>query len=217
MLRPLRLVDQFNELERVQVEDWAELRLQLKLADESRGERAAALLAPANAGRFGPVIRFTVDRLGPAVGPAAARRLLGRLDHERIDGELDVLSVRAAPPEELRKKETLREQWDRQLTGLPPDWSDLYAEVGLDSTDYVERAALLMAPVNPSGGEDAADLRFRCARTFGYGVSAQMAGRCLDRCDEAGLTGELQILRALSDTHPVGTQGPVWLMGGRVV
>ena len=213
----MRLVDQFNELERIQVEDWAELRFQLELDDESQAERAAALLAPANAGRFGPVIRFTVDRLGPAVGPAAARRLLRRLDNERIGGELDVVSVRAAPPEEIRKKETLREQWDRQLVGLPPDWSDVYAEVGLDSTDYVERAALLMAPMNPSGGDDAADLRFRCARQFGYGVSAQMAARCLDRCDDAGLTGELQILHALSDTRPVGTQGPVWLMNGRVV
>jgi hypothetical protein len=213
----LRLVDQFNEIERTQVEDWAELRLQLELADESQGERAAALLAPANAGRFGAVIRFTVDRIGPAVGPAAARRLLRRLDLQRIEGELGLLATRAAPPEELRKKETLREQWDRELAALPADWSDLYAEVSLDSTDYVERAALLMAPVNPSGGDDAADLRFRCARLFGYGVSAPMAGRCLDRCDNAGLTGEVAILRALSDTHPVGTQGPVWLIGGRVV
>jgi hypothetical protein len=213
----LRLVDQFNEIERTQVEDWAEFRLQLKLADESRAERAAALLAPANAGRFGAVIRFAVDRMGPAVGPAAARRLLRRLDLEGIRGELGLLATRAAPPEELRKKETLREQWDRELAALPADWSDLYAEVSLDSTDYVERAALLMAPVNPSGGDDAADLRFRCARLFGYGVSAQMAARCLERCDNAGLTGQVAILRALSDTQPVGTQGPVWLIGGRVV
>ena len=44
-----------------------------------------------------------------------------------------------------------------------------------------------------------------------------MAARCLERCDEEGITGELEILRVLSDTHPVGTQGPVWLVGGRSV
>ena len=44
-----------------------------------------------------------------------------------------------------------------------------------------------------------------------------MAARCLERCDEEKITGELEILRVLSDTHPVGTQGPVWLVGGRSV
>jgi hypothetical protein len=100
---------------------------------------------------------------------------------------------------------------------LPRDWSDLYAEVRLDSTDYLERAALMLAPVNPAryGGPTA--LRFRCARTFGYGVSAEMAARCLERCDEEGITGHVEILRALSDTYPVATQGPVWYIDGRSV
>jgi len=44
-----------------------------------------------------------------------------------------------------------------------------------------------------------------------------MATRCLERCEEGGLTGEVEILRVLSDTNPVGTQGPVWLVDGRVV
>jgi len=60
-------------------------------------------------------------------------------------------------------------------------------------------------------------LRFRCARAFGYGVSPEMAGRCLERCDEEGITGEVEILRALSDSYPVATQGPVWYVGGRAV
>ena len=65
------------------------------------------------------------------------------------------------------------------------------------------------------GGPNA--LRFRCARTFGYGAAPGMAGRCLERCDEEGITGEVEILRALSDTYPVATQGPVWYVGGRAV
>ena len=60
-------------------------------------------------------------------------------------------------------------------------------------------------------------LRFRCAHHFGYGVSPEMAARCLERCDQDGITGEVEILHALSDTYPVGTQGPVWLIGGRSV
>ena len=83
----------------------------------------------------------------------------------------------------------LRDQWERALATLPADWSDLYAEVQLDSTDYVERAALMLAPVNPARYAGATGLRFRCARTFGYGVSPEMAGRCLQRCDDERMTG----------------------------
>jgi hypothetical protein len=44
-----------------------------------------------------------------------------------------------------------------------------------------------------------------------------MATRCLVRCDQAGFTGEVEVLHALSDTNPIGTQGPVWLVRGRAV
>jgi hypothetical protein len=217
MLRLVRLVDQFTALERELVDDWAELRLQLTVADATRSERAAALLAPATPGRLGTRIRFAVDRFGPGIAPDAARRLLKRLDEERIAGELELLRAQKAPPPELRNKETLRGQWGHALGALPPDWSDVYAEVRLDSTDYMERAALLLAPVNPGSFGSRATLRFRCAHHFGYGASPEMTARCLERCDDEGITGEVAILHALSDTHPVGTQGPVWLLGGRTV
>jgi hypothetical protein len=217
MLRLLRLVGQFNELERDLVDEWAELRLQLTLAEESQAERAAALLAPANPGRHGRIIRFVVDRRGPGIGAEALRRLLKRLDDEGIEGTLGLRSVQKAVPEELRRKETLRAQWERRLTEVPADWSDIYAEVRLDSTDYLERGALLLAPVNPARFGGPAALRFRSAHHFGYGVSPEMAARCFARCDEEGITGEVEILYVLSDTHPVATQGPVWLLGGRTV
>ena len=44
-----------------------------------------------------------------------------------------------------------------------------------------------------------------------------MTRRCLARLDEARIPGELRLLRVLSDTKPVGTQGPVWYVGGKVV
>jgi hypothetical protein len=217
MLRLLPLVEQLNELERGLVDEWAELRFRLTVEDESRAERAAALLAPANPGRLGKVIRFAVDRRGPGIAPEALRRLLSRLDDEGIEGTLDLQSIQKTPPEELRTKETLRAQWDLRLAEVPADWSDIYAQVRLDSTDYLERGALLLAPIKPAryGGPTA--LRFRSAQHFGYGVSPGMAARCFERCDEEGITGEVEILYVLSDTNPVATQGPVWLLGGRMV
>jgi hypothetical protein len=40
--------------------------------------------------------------------------------------------------------------------------------------------------------------------------------RCLERLDAAGIPGRVRIVRALSDTQPVATQGPVWYVGGKV-
>jgi hypothetical protein len=217
MLRLLRLVDQFNEIERRAPRDWAEARLVLTVGDDAHCERAAALLGPANPGRLGKRIRLGVSRRGAGIGPEAMRRLLRRLDNEGVSGELELLGVQEATPEALRERESLRTAWERALAALPPDWSDLYAEVRLDSTDYVERAALLLAPVNPARYGAPNALRFRAARRFGYGVSPEMAARCFERCDQDGMTGNVEILRVLSDTHPVGTQGPVWLVGGRSV
>src|SRR6266540_1576143 len=195
----------------------ADALLLLTVADDARSDWAAALLGPANPGRLGKKIHFTIGRRGAAVGPEGARRLLRRLDDEGVDGKLELLGAEKALAEELLSRESLREAWQRALDSLPPDWSDIYAEVRFDSTDYVERAALLLAPLNPARHGGATALRFRCARSFGYGVSPEMAARCLQRCDEDGLTGEVEILRALSDTSPVSTQGPVWRVGGRGV
>ena len=44
-----------------------------------------------------------------------------------------------------------------------------------------------------------------------------MTARCLERVDEAGDPGRLKILRILSDTHNVATQGPVWRVEGKAV
>jgi hypothetical protein len=217
MLRLLSLAQQFSELERDLPEGWSEARFELTVADDALAERAAAQLGPSNPGRLGRMIRFGVGRRGAGIGPEAARRLLKRLDDERIEGELRLLGAQEASPQEVRRRETLREQWERALAALPSDWSDIYGEVQLDSTDYVERAALLLAPLNPARYENTTTLRFRCAHHFGYGVSPEMAARCFERCDAERITGEVRLLHVLSDTHPVGTQGPVWLVGGKAV
>jgi hypothetical protein len=217
MLRSVRLVEQFNAIERELPDRWAAARLRLDVADDGRCDRAAALLGPANPGRRGKHIRFAAARRGAGVGPEAVRRLLGRLDQEGIAGDLVLVGADEAAAEELRTRPRLSDVWEAAVAELPPDWSDVYAEVRLDSTDFLERAALLLSPLNPARYGGPTGFRFRCARRFGYGTAPQVVSRCLERCDEEGITGEVEILRALSDTVPVATQGPVWHVGGRTV
>ena len=213
----MTLVDRFTEIEHELPADWSDGSLTLTIADDARCERAAALLGPANPGRLGKTIRFNVTRRGGGVAPDGVRRLLRRLDAEGIDGRLDLVATSEVAAAELPRQERLRAAWERALASSPSDWSDIYAEVRFNSTDYIQPAALLMAPLNPSRYGGVATLRFRCAHHFGYGASPEMTGRCLQRCDEAGLTGEVEILRVLSDSYPVGSQGPVWLVGGKSV
>jgi len=217
MLRSLRLVDQYNAIERELPDQWSSARLRLDIAEDGRCDRAAALLGPANPGRRGQRIRFTAARGGAGTGPEAVRRLLRRLDQEGIAGDLALVGADEASVEEVRRRPRLSDVWEGTVGALPPDWSDLYAEIRLDSTDFLDRAALLLSPLNPARYGGASGFRFRCARQFGYGTAPQVVARCLERCDEEGITGEVEILRALSDTVPVATQGPVWHVGGRTV
>jgi hypothetical protein len=112
---------------------------------------------------------------------------------------------------------TLAESWAAALETLPPDWSDAYAELELESGEDVDQAALLMAPINPRLDPTEPILRFRSARVAGYGGSPGMVARCFERCDGAGIAGEVRIVRALSGSRPDGTQGPVWQIAGRTV
>src|SRR5262249_29647417 len=107
--------------------------------------------------------------------------------------------------------------WDAVVASLPADWSDLLGEIELDSSDYIEPAVLHLAPVNPRRVGNTLRLQFRSAQRFGYGASPGMVRRSLQRCDGAGMTGRGEVLRVLADTHPAGTQGPVWQIEGRMV
>jgi hypothetical protein len=207
------LVEQWQRLEKDLDPNWSEARVRLEVG--LHANRAAALLGPLNPGRRGHELRFHVARDGSAPGPEAVRRLLRKLDAEGIVGYValvDVTRAEEAGPGHARP--TLAESWDAALATLPPDWSDLWAEVRLDSSDYLERAALRSAPLNPRAGGDRATLRFRAASRFGYGASTGMVRRCLERCDEDGIRGTVQVLCVLSDTLPVQTQGPVRYVDG---
>ena len=214
----LRIANQWRAIEQGLAEGWGEARLRLTVADTAKAGRAAALLGPANATRRGTVIWIHVSRVGGGAVPDLVVRLLGRLDREGIEGELELVDVaEGSAPALARKLPTLVEQWDALAAGLPEDWSDLWLEIELTSSDHLERGALLLAPVNPSRAGKRLAFRFRVARLFGYGASPEMMHRCQERLDGEGIKGTLRILRALSDTKPVSTQGPVWYVGGRSV
>ena len=206
----VKLGQQWDELR----DGWGEARIRVALEETECADRAAQLLAPLQPFRAGPgSLTFRV------VGHTdTVKRLLERLDDERIHGTLEVMSSDPiAAPAPAAAKPALRAQWEAALADLPADWSDLLAEVELESSDWFDRAALNMAPINPRRDGTRIALRFRAARRQGYGGSPQMVDRCLARCDENGMRGSVSVLRVLSDTRPVQTQGPVWQINGRMV
>jgi hypothetical protein len=212
----VRLAEQWQEIEGRLPEGWRSARLSVAVADDADSDRAALILSSLTPGRTGSSFRLVVH---PERNPEGIFR---RLDGEGIRGRVDAIGTDAGPAESVAaepssRRAALARQWDELAADLPPDWSDLYAELELDSSDYVPRAALLLAPVNPARYGGPAVLRFRSASRKGYGTSAQMVRRCLERLDGERITGRLRALRALSHTSHAGTQGPVWRLGGRSV
>lgn len=214
----MSLADQWSEIEAGLDPRWHDAQLKLTVDEDGRVERALALLGPAGPGRSGREIRFHVQRTESPIGSEAVRRMLRRIDSEEIAGALTLVAADEAPPETTVSPPSLAAEWDAVLATVPSDWSDLLCELELTSSDHVDRAALLCAPINVfQSGVGKPRFRFRVAHTFGYGASSGMARRCLGRLDDAGIPGAVRVLRALSDTHPVGTQGPVWMIEGKQV
>ena len=224
----MALADRVDEILRGLPRGWERARIELTVEEEDEADRAALILAPATPGRsrrtFTVYVHGGTGGLAPT--PELARRVVARLDTEgirarvRLAGHEDATETPApvpAPPAATAADRSLAGSWDALVGRLPPDWSDLYAEVELDSSDYLERGALLLAPVNPARHGEATTFRFRSARRNGYGVAPGMARRSLERLDEEGITGRLRALRVLSDTSSAFTQGPVWRVDGRSV
>ncbi len=209
------LVERWNAVERGLDPRWTEVTLSLAIHDDGARSRAAALLGPAGPGVSAREIRFQVSTQGHGIGPEAARRLLGRIDGEGIRGRLELVASVGARPEPVETRVSLAAAWEAALEALPSDWSDLVAEIELDSSADIDRGAVLCAPINPIQTTERPGFRFRCASEHGYGASPGMAGRCLARLDEAGISGRLRITHTLSDVHPVGTQGATFLVGRR--
>jgi ribosomal protein L12E/L44/L45/RPP1/RPP2 len=213
----MTLANRWNEIESGLDPRWSDAQLVLTLDDDARLDRAAALLGPAGPGVSGTSLRFAADRSGAGVGPEAIRRLLHRLDEEGVEGALELVSANAAAPQPAPARPSLAEDWDAAIAPLPEDWSDLLCELELTSSDHVDRGALLLSPINPLHEALELTFRFRVAHSFGYGAAPGMVRRCLARLDQEGIPGRVGIVKLLSDSHPVGTQGPVWYVGGKAV
>jgi hypothetical protein len=217
MVQPMALADQWNTIQNGLDPRWSDAHVVLTVDDVARAERASALLAPAGPGRTASTIRFHVVRSGRGVGPEAVRRMLRRIDAEGIEGSLELVAASETAVAPAVAKATLAASWDALLADLPADWSDLLCELAVTSSDHIDLAALLMGPANPLRQLENLTFQFRVAQTFGYGASPGMTRRCLERVDEAAIPGTVRVLRLMSDTHPVGTQGPVWYVGGKAV
>lgn len=216
----MRAAGQWKLIERELGADWEEARLVFSVEDSSSIGDAAAVLAPLGPGRSGRELRFQVRREGG--GPDKVRNLVKRLDRKRIWGTLSLVESRAEPRVSLAAQEPevevgIVEGWDAALAQLPPGWRDLLCELEVDSSDYLPRAALLGAPLNPTRNPDEIALRFRVSSGVGYGTSPGMARRCLERIEGDGITGRVSVLNVLSNTGNEATLGPVWRIAGRSV
>lgn len=213
----MRAVDQWAAVEAGLGSDWAEARL--AFTPEGPVAEAAAILLPLRPGIAEGELRIALDRsLGDAT---TLRNVLERLDRKRIWGRLTLLGVVERGPSQgepqADERVALAQAWEKVQATLPPDWSDLLCELELDSSDWLPRAALLGAPLNPARVPGSVGLRFRASKAKGYGTPPEMVLRCLERMDAAGITGRLSVVVGLSDTDNAVTQGPVWRIAGRSV
>jgi hypothetical protein len=223
----VRLVRQWSALVARLPEGWADAQVRFHLREASQLERASALLAPLQPTRSSEsslTFRVASDGSGPSA--AMAERLFDRVGLEKIAGTLELASAPAVAPApqpspaataDAPPAQHLPGAWDDALATLPADWSDLLGEIELASSADVERAALCLSPINPRRDGERVALRFRCARRAGYGASPGMVRRCLERCDGIGVVGTVRVLRVISDSRAVQTQGPVWQIAGQTV
>ena len=108
----------------------------------------------------------------------------------------------------------LAEQWNAIEQGLDPRWRDAQLELAIEDETQQSRVLALLAPAGP--GRSGNKIRFAATRS-GTGVGPEAVRRLARRLDEEGIPGELRVVLALSDSRPVGTQGPVWYVGGKAV
>jgi hypothetical protein len=220
----MKLVDQWRTIEDDLPPGWEDVRLTLTTEQPGDLPRAAQVLGSINVGEVGSALVFHVRRAGGHQSPQAAKRLFDRLDQDRIWCDLEQSRVQVAEPaaamqggESAPAQVSVAASWDAALAPLPTDWTDLLCELEIESSDNLDRTALLCAPLNPTRDAPRLVFTFRCSGRSGFGVSRSMARRCCERLDNDGIRGSTRILRVLSDTDNVDTQGPVWLVGGKTL
>jgi hypothetical protein len=219
MLNSVKLTDQWSAITAELPPDWSEVAVRLRPEQDADLGEVARLLGSVGGGRAGAEVALVVSRGEGTTGPQAAARAFGRLDDARVWCRLEQTDVARAPstgePDDATAPTSIADRWDVAVAELPRDWSDLLCLLRIESSTMLDRAALLCAPLNPARDGDAVAFTFRAARRAGYGTAPSMVRRCFERLDEEEIAGDVEVLRQLSETDRVGTQGPVWLVGGR--
>jgi hypothetical protein len=92
------LADEFTRIVESLPEDWTDLELDLRIADETRYVDAGVMLSQVNAQPYSRAEwhwRINVaHQFGHAAAPETVRGILFKLDREHIDGELEVRNAR---------------------------------------------------------------------------------------------------------------------------
>ena len=223
----MKLVDQWRTIEADLPTGWDDVRLTLTTEQPGDLPRAAQVLGSINAGKVGSTLVFHVSSAAGPHGVQRALRSFEHLDRDRTWCHLEASAVQraaespgdggATATEPAPATTGVADSWDVSLAPLPSDWTDLLCELEIDSSALLDRTALLCAPLNPARSGSRVAFTFRCSGRSGYGVSPAMARRCFERLDHEEITGTTRVLRVLSDTDNVDTQGPVWLVGGKTL
>ncbi len=117
----MALAQDFTEVVDSLPDDWTDLSMDLRIADESRYVDAAVLLSQVNAQPYSRADwhwRINVaHRFGHAAAPETVRGVLAKLDRERIGGELRVRDAQEGRAEVVQmwgRPESARRDFQRR-------------------------------------------------------------------------------------------------------
>ena len=99
----------------------------------------------------------------------------------------------------------LAEDFQAVLDSLPPDWTQLEADLRIDDEDRYIEAATLLSQVNamPYSKHDW-HWRLRSAREFGHAAAPETVRGTLALLDDQGISGELAVREARSGRVEIG-------------
>ena len=221
----MALADRVDEIVRGLPRGWERARLELTVEEPEDADRASLVLAPATPGRSGSAFTLYVHDGASGLSPTAGlvKRVVARLDEAGIRGR-----VRLAGHEQGVAKEGACRPGARGSDGAGGRLGRAPAPAPVRLVGPLRRGGARLDGLPRARGAAAragqpcalrrpVELSLRAASSKGYGVAPGMARRALERLDDEGLSGRVRVLRVLSDTNAVSTQGPVWRVDGRSV
>jgi hypothetical protein len=117
----MALAEDFDAVVRTLPDDWTDLELDLRIADENRYVDAAVLLSQVNAQPYSRAEwhwRINVaHRFGHAAAAETVKGVLGKLDRERIRGELRIRDAQEGRAEVVQwwgRPESVRRDFERR-------------------------------------------------------------------------------------------------------